>query len=123
MAKLTNRTPVFTDGVLKIYSVTDTAQAGNRPQLSIIPKVDIRYAERTVGIKRYWEAKAFDVAITRLVRCPRYDAISTQDVAVDVDGKQYKIVQIQYSADLGVPVMDMSLERIEKAYVCAQENT
>jgi len=122
MAQLTNKTPSFPDGILKIYDVGNSAQAGTKPTRDLTHKVTLRYAERTVGLKRYWEAQAFDVNITRLVRCPLYKDISPQDVAVDVDGKQYKIVQIQYSADLGVPVMDLSLERLEKNYVGIANN-
>jgi hypothetical protein len=114
MAKLTNRTPSFTDGVLQIYEVFNKAPKGDKPQEELVPKMTLRYAERTVGIKRFWEAKAHDVNIQRLVRCPRVDDVSTQDVAVGVDGKQYRIAQVQYPAE--TPTMDLSLERIDKVY-------
>jgi hypothetical protein len=116
MAQHTNKTPSFTDGHIKIYSAGNGASAGDKPTDSLTYKVTLSYEERTVGLKRFWEAQAFDVSIQRLIRCPYYKPVSSQDIAVGMDGKQYKIVQLQVSADQGVKVMDLSLERIEKIY-------
>jgi len=38
--------------------------------------------------------------------------VSTQDVAIPNDGRQYRIVQVQYPEDVQPPVMDLTLEEV-----------
>lgn len=114
--KLQALTQTFNDGVLHIYSVENVAESGNMPKDGLKAKVkNIRYAERTVGMGRYWTAMQEHVQITRLIRAQKIENVNVHDVVV-IKGKQYKIVQIQYVQDTSPPCMDLSLERLETEY-------
>lgn len=111
------RTQTYNDGVVKIYKVDNIAAPGNMPKDGLVLKVDsLRYEERIVGMGRFWTAKQNHVQIDRIIRTPRLESISSQDVAIPVDGKQYEIKQIQYPLDVEPPSMDLSLERVEAEY-------
>jgi hypothetical protein len=110
----------YADGVVRIYDVSNAAAAGNKPVDVLTPKVSLRYAERTVGISRYYAALQADVRISRLLRCPLLRSVSTQDAAIPNDGKRYRIEQIQYPEDVVPPVMDMSLVEVSQVYKVAE---
>lgn len=108
----------FNDGVANIYSVSNIAPQGGMPKEGLIHKLGpIRYEERTVGIQRYWAAMQAQARIDMVLRMPIIRSVSLHDVVIPVDGQQYKIVQIQYpKKDVEIPVMDLSLQRLEVAY-------
>ena len=64
----------------------------------------------------FFTALQANVRVNYVLRCPRLRDISTQDIAIPNDGKQYRIYQIQYPEDIDPPVMDMTLEELEAAY-------
>ena len=112
---MTNQT--FNDGIVSIYSLSDISQNGRKPREGLTLKIQsLRYHERTVGMSRFWTAMQATAKIDLLLRCPQNRSISTQDIAIPIDGKQYKIVQIQYPENIEPPVMDLSLERISEVY-------
>lgn len=114
MQKLTQ---TFNDGVLTVYSVGNIASAGNKPKSSLILKLGgLRYEERVVGMSRFWSAMQAQAKVSQMLRVPRINTVSTQDVVIPVDGKQYKIVQIQYIQDVEPACMDLSLERVTADY-------
>ena len=106
----------FNDGVVKIYEVINTAPNGEMPVEGLSLKRTLRYHERTVGLNRFFTALQANVRVNYVLRCPRLRDISTQDIAMPNDGKQYRIFQIQYPEDIDPPVMDMTLEELEAAY-------
>jgi len=110
----------FNDGVVKIYSVSDTSESGKMPTEALTLKQKLRYHERTVGLARFWSAQQANVRISYVLRCPRLRDISTQDVAIPNDGKQYRIVQIQYPEDIYPQVMDLTLEELAQEYTIWQ---
>lgn len=109
-------TQPFKDGVVKIYKVTNISLPGNMPKDGLVIKNNLRYDERTVGMSRFWTAMQAQVKVEQLLRVPRLNTISTQDIAIPIDGEQYKIIQIQYPQDAEPPCMDLSLERIDSDY-------
>lgn len=115
--KLPTLTQSFNDGVVNIYIVDNVAEAGNLPKQVLTIKVSVlHYEERTVGMSRFYTAMQNQVKVEQMLRVLRIDSVSTQDVAIPKDGKQYEIVQIQYPKDVEPPVMDLSLERLEVDY-------
>ena len=113
---LQQQTPLL-DGLVRIYRVDNTAATGDAPVEALTLKACLRYAERTVGIGRFYAALQNNVDVKYVLRCRRIREVTTQDVAVPtVDGKQYKIVQIQYPEGIEPPVMDLSLERLDADY-------
>lgn len=101
---------------MRIYTVTNTAEDGAKPVETLTLAQTLRYHERTVGLSRYYEALQANVKVQHVLRCPRLESVSAQDVAVPNDGRQYRIVQVQYPEDVQPPVMDLTLEALEAEY-------
>lgn len=101
----------FNDGVVKIYSIANTADPGEMPVDGLTLLVSLRYDERMVGITRYNMAQQSNFRVDRLLRCPLRPDVTTECVAVPNDGKQYDIKMIQRPYDIEPPAMDLSLER------------
>jgi hypothetical protein len=111
------KTQTFNDGIIKLYSVDNMAASGDLPKEKLILKIGpLRYEERIVGMGRFWTAMQAQAQIDRIIRVPRIESVSPQDVAIPIDGKQYRIKQVQYVPDVEPPSMDLSLERLEAAY-------
>lgn len=116
MIKRTIKQNPLTDGVVRIYSVENTADPGDMPVPTPTIKHTLRYRERTVGIKRYYTALQNDVKVDILLRVPCMRDVSTQDIAVLHNGQTYRINQVQYPEGIVPPVMDLSLTRLEVDY-------
>lgn len=107
----------FNDGTVTIYSVENSAVPGNMPAAELIRKGTLRYQRRTVGIRRHYAALNAGAKVDLLLRVPYRQEVSSQDVAVPtLDGKQYRITFVQAPEDINPPVMDLTLERLERDY-------
>ena len=104
------------DGIVRIYTVGNIAQPGNKPKEGLVLKHMLRYKERTVGLTRTRLALQTGANIAYVLRCPRLRDVSPQDVAVPNDGHQYRITMVQYPEDTNPPAMDLELERLEHDY-------
>jgi len=111
-----SKAQTFNDGVVSIYEVSNTAPSGAKPKEVLTLKRSLRYHERTVGLSRYYAAKQANVIVQYVLRCPRLREVSSQDVAIPNDGKQYHIKQVQYPEDIDPPVMDLTLEEVAAKY-------
>lgn len=108
----------FNDGVLKVYEVTNIAEPGDRPKDGLELKFEnaIPYEERTVGITRFYTGKQAQNTIEQLLRIPKVEGISRNDIVVPIDGEQYRIEQIQSINDVEPRCLDLSLEKVSVAY-------
>ncbi len=110
---------VLNDGLVAIYSVVNTAPKGAIPveMLTATPKETLRYQQRTVGVKRHYEALQAKERVDLLIRVPFRPTVSVLDVAIPtVDGYQYRITLIQPIAGSVPAVMDLTLRRVEHEY-------
>lgn len=107
------------DGVVKIYTVTNSAPPGGMPVEALTLKETLRYKERTVGNQRYYQAMQAGAKVDSVLRCPLRRDVSGQDIAIPNDGKQYRITLVQYPEDAEPPVMDLTLERTTQDYELA----
>ena len=108
MLKARRTIQAFDDGAVSICSLEEDGSLTVKYPL-------LRYAERTVGIKRYYAAMQENAEIALVIRIHRRDDISTQDVAV-IEGAQYRIRQVQRPADASPPCCDLSLEKVVHSY-------
>ena len=104
------------DGTVRLYSVGNISTPPLMPKEGLTHKASLRYKERTVGMQRYYTALQANVRVSYVLRCPLRRDISAQDVAIPNDGKQYRIVQVQYPEDISPPVMDLTLEELVQNY-------
>lgn len=110
-------TQAFNDGLVQIWSVKDTAQPGHLPVEGLNQRKDtLRYEEQRLGIQRYYTGKQNQVNIERVIRVPRTNRVSSQDVAVLEDGKQYRIDLVQAVTEVYPPSVDLTLARIEQKF-------
>lgn len=104
----------FGDGVVKIYTVTNSAQPGYQPVPALTLKCVLRYEEQRLGIQRYYSGRQNQVEIERVLRVPRYGGITNQDVAVTEDGRQFRIDMVQNVTDVYPASLDLTLAKIEQ---------
>lgn len=104
-------TQPFNDGIVKIYTVQNSAPPGYKPVETETLLCTLRYEERTVGINRFYTAKQNMVEIEKVLRVPDQFQITTQDVAITEDGQKYRIDQIQRIRDVYPVSLDLALYR------------
>ena len=92
---------VFNDGLCSFREIDDDGNAGQE-------KEALRFQERTVGIKRYYEAMTAKVQIDRLIRVPMCPWITSEYLVV-IDGQVYEIKQVQKINDTAPKTNDISL--------------
>ena len=109
-------TQELNSGVVYIYSVEDSAQPGYQPKPSLTLKLTLRYEEQRLGINRLYLSRQNQAEIEKVIRVPRQDSISNQDVAILESGSQYSIDYTQTVQDVYPPCLDLSLVKIEQNY-------
>lgn len=109
---------VLDSGVLDLRRGANTAPAGEAPVLEFETIWSGYYADRTVGITRWYTAQQHGDRPDIMVRIQRNYDISTATDRVNIwpydhkDSNMYKIIQIQHVLDDdGLPVTDLTLER------------
>ena len=93
----------FNNGTCNIYSVS-----GNRLKDKLLT---LCYGNRTVGMKRFYAARAASTEITRLIQIPLREDVTTENRAV-IGKAEYKIEQAQYLYDTNPPATVLTLRRI-----------
>jgi len=107
----------FNDGIVKIYTVKNIAEPGDRPKDGLCLKYVLRFNYQTIGIQRNYEAMQAQVKISELISTKMQRDISTQDVAIiGADTTQYAIVQVQHKKDTLPATSLLSLSRLEAKY-------
>lgn len=109
-------TQEMNSGVVKIYSVENSAQPGYQPKPSLTLKLTLRYEEQRLGINRLYLSRQNQAQIEKVIRVPRQDSISNQDVAILESGSQYSIDYTQTVQDVYPPCLDLSLVKVEQNY-------
>lgn len=105
----------FNDGICAVYAVENGADEGDTPTEKLIEKYRLRFRWHTVGMSRYYEAMQAQVKISNAVDVPLRADIDPQDVCV-IDGRQYRIEQVQQRRDSKPPSLLLSLSDIEEAF-------
>lgn len=105
-------------GTLTVWRGTNTSPAGSMPVLKYAQIWGSYYADRTIGIQRYYTAMQHDSRVDAMVRVQRtYELWPASDRIVlspfsHEDGSVYRIIQLQQVLDVdGLPVTDLTLER------------
>lgn len=104
----------YNDGVVRIYSVEDTAAPGYAPVETPTLKITLRYEERRLGITRYFSGQQNQLQIDRVLRVQRAGKITSQDIAVTEDGQNYRVDLVQSVPDVWPESMDLTLSKIEQ---------
>ena len=73
----------YNDGIANVFTVSDAAAPGYLPIEELTPKISLRYEERRVGIRRYYDAKQNQIRVERVIRVPHAGGVSSQDAVID----------------------------------------
>lgn len=104
----------FDDGVLKIYSVQNTAEKGDIPKFEYCYLNSYYFAYSTVGITRHYTAKANNELIENVVKIYQDRSIKIDDV-IEIENNFYKVLLIQHTVDEdGIKISTISLSRYEE---------
>lgn len=101
----------YNDGIVTIYALSDEALPGYRPVPKEDPIATLRYAERKLGIQRYFQGQQNQIQIERVIRVPKSVQISNQDIAVTEDGEKYRIDLVQLVNDVFPESFDLTLSK------------
>lgn len=93
----------FNDGVLDICEVAGRAIKRTKYRR-------LRFGNQTVGMRRFWEAKAASYEVDALVSILPVLGITTMDLCI-IESQQYKILQVQNKFDAYPPCLLLSLSR------------
>ena len=96
----------FADGICSIREINDDGNAG-------VEKEHLRFRERTVGVRRYYEAMTAKVQVDRLIRVTYRPWLTTEYLAI-MGGEIYEIKQVQTIADTFPKCSDLSLHLARK---------
>lgn len=114
-------TQPYRDGVVKIYTITDAAQPGYQPKPTPTLVETLFYAERRVGLQRYYTSRQAQVQVERVIRTQLRPVVNPQCVAITEDGVQYGIDMVQQVTDVYPASMDLTLTKIEQKYEVSHE--
>lgn len=106
-------TQAFSDGIVRICGIRDTAEPGYQPMPQLYEKMKLRFAEQRLGITRLYQSRQAQSEIERVIRVPKAGEISVKDAAL-LEGKQYRIDTIQAVPGIYPPSLDLALVRIEQ---------
>lgn len=81
----------FNDGLVSVHLIDDDGNAGQI-------RGKFRYAEKTVGAARYYEAMTAKMQVDRLIRIQYQEWLTTEYLAV-IRGRVYEISQVQMIPD------------------------
>lgn len=96
----------FNDGLCSLREIDDDGNPG-------IEKECLRYQERTVGVKRHYEAMTAKVQVDRLIRVPFRPWLTSEYLAV-IGGETYEVGQVQMIPDTWPKCNDISLQLIRQ---------
>ena len=104
----------YNSGVVTVYAVTDSARPGYQPVEALIEKIKLRYEEQRLGLQRYYDAMQNQIQVERVIRVPRAEQITSQDVAETEDGRRYRIDLVQTVDGVWPPSQDLTLVKYQQ---------
>lgn len=107
-------------GIIKLYKLTDTAEAGAMPSEKLVFSTQSFFSYRTASVSRRYEALGVNRDFSVIVRCHNIVSLpaGTEYAALE-DGSQYRI-------DIAEPIFDadaleLTLVRLDQLYDFAAE--
>lgn len=104
----------YNGGLANIFTVSDAAAPGYLPIEQLTPKISLRYEERRLGIRRYYEAAQNQIRVERVIRVPHAGGVTSQDVVIDEKGQRYRVDLVQLVPDVYPPSDDLTLVEYEQ---------
>ncbi|MBQ3199086.1 MAG: hypothetical protein IJB67_01780 [Firmicutes bacterium] len=109
-------TQVYSDGIVRIYNAKDEAPPGRKPMAALEFVATLCYAEKKLGIQRYYSARQNQIEVERVLRVPRIEGLHSQQVAITEDGSQYRIDLVQLAEGVMPPSWELTLAKVEQIF-------
>ena len=93
----------FNDGICDIFTEDDEGEKTYKYNT-------LRFSNRVLGFKRYFEASARQIDINRVIRIPQLDNIDNYD-SVEINKVKYGVKLVQKIFDTNPPSMDLTLDK------------
>jgi len=93
----------FSDGQCDIYSVS-----GNRLADKLMT---LCFGNRTVGVKRFYAARAASIEIDRVIQIPLREDVTAENNVV-ISGVRYRVEQAQNIYDTNPPASVLTLRKV-----------
>lgn len=113
----------YNSGVVTVYRVEDGAEPGFAPAPVLQKKAALRYEELRLGLTRLYLGRQNNVRVEKVIRVPKGSEVSSQDVAVTEDGRQYRIDAVQLVDGVWPPSLDLTLAKVEQVYEIPDRET
>ena len=113
----------YNSGVVTVYRVTDGARPGFASAPVLEKKAVLRYEEQRLGLTRLYLSRQNQVRVEKVIRVPRGPEVSSRDVAVTEDGRQYRIDAVQLADRVRPPSLDLTLTKAEQVYDVSKSDT
>lgn len=114
-------------GELYICTLEETQSTGEMPAERLVPEEDARaYERRRIGYGRIYAAKGADERVDAVFRIwdDLEDTVHPDMYALTDTGIQYHIAHVQPTEDdHGIPVLDLTLDRVGENYDVAEPET
>lgn len=100
------------DGIVTIYTLTDSRTNGLMPQMIKTLRSQHFFEYRTVSFRRYFEASGVNMQVDNVIRIWEDRTIQTNMLRL-IGSEYYRIIQVQHLFDEdNLRVTDLSLERV-----------
>ena len=109
----------YNDGILTVYSVEPGAVPDHMSLAGLTEKAKLLYAERRMGVQRYFAGIQLQIRIDKVVRCQNTGFVAAHDVVITENGKHYSVQMVQPCYDVYPPSVDISLSAIDEQFVTA----
>lgn len=106
----------FNDGLLTVYAVEPNTVPDGVTLTGLMEKAKLFYAERRMGVQRYYAGIQAQIRLDRVVRCPKTSFVQPHDVVVTESGEHYTVQLIQTCPDVYPACVDISLSAIKQLY-------
>lgn len=107
----------FNSGIVTLFRLEDGAAPGYLPRPEPVHLATLRYAERRLGLNRYYAARQASVEVERVVRVPAPVPgleILPNDRAVTEDGREYRVEMVQTVDGICPRCLDLTLARLTR---------
>lgn len=93
----------FSDGVCGIFQLNE---AGER----VYSYEKLGFNNRVLGFKRYFEAAAQQIEVSRVIRIPQLPGVSNYD-RIEINSVEYEVKMVQELYDTNPPSIDLTLDK------------
>ena len=109
------------DGILGVYRLVNTADAGYMPQMQLVKLFDAYFSRQRVGVTRLYAAIGVNAQFDAVFRLwnTRIEEAMPKDLYAVVDGTQYRITLVQDVVERDA--VDITVQKIDDLFTIAEE--